>query len=641
MSDYRGGIKTGNNSHIGDNYFGYNPNSENAIPKIVTLNAAPEPSVYFTGRETELTEIKKFIEGKHRVVVLNGYGGIGKSEICKNLFAEYKKADGRFKHIGWVVFDENMKKTLSQKFSPIEEDNFEENFKQTQKFINGLADELLLFIDNMDDFSKDDIAVLDALACKIIITSRNKQFGNKKILPIGALSERECFELYAEIVERDCDEKIVREIARKADCLTLVVELLANTAKTAFLSDVNLLKKLNEKGFDLSEIPNKVKDDKKFNEMLSSLFKLSQINPSELLVLKQFSLFPPQVLEFKYVKKWFLFEGVDPDILNNLANKGWLKRNAVGFGMHPVIAGVVGYENQPSCEDCEELVDMLGRDLNFEDTEIFTSRLGILPFGEKVAEYFIDKSVENENVASLIHRVAYIYDEQGEYEKAFKFYEKSAKIKEKVLGAEHFSTAITYDNIGAVYQNQGKYKQALEFRVKALTIFKKALGEEHLDTAICYNNIGLVYSDQGEYKKALEFYEKALKIDEQVLGEHPNTAIDYNNIGAVYCKQGEYEKALEYYEKALKIDEKVLGEHPNTAIRYNNIGAVNSDKGEYKQALDFYIKAYRICFDKLGENHPDTKLYFNNMKIVYENSGNTQDFAEWLDEQLNKQEVLV
>jgi pentatricopeptide repeat protein len=75
--------------------------------------------------------------------------------------------------------------------------------------------------------------------------------------------------------------------------------------------------------------------------------------------------------------------------------------------------------------------------------------------------------------------------------------------------------------------------------IKRLVILEKVLGREHPSTAMTYNNIADVYSNQGEYTKALKWFQKALTVCEKVLGkEHPDTVITYNNITVIYKKQG-------------------------------------------------------------------------------------------------------
>ena len=546
-------------------------------------------------------------------------GGMGKSEVCIKLFHEYNDADGKIKHIGWVVFDENLKKTLYGQFIETKEiTDFEESFLHTKIHINQLSNKLLLFIDNMNEVSKEDELILGELACNIIITSRRNQIGNIKTIRIGELSEEECVSIYKEILERShYEDEIVKEIVKKTAYLTLVVALLAKTAKMAYLTDEKLLKTLNEQGFNLSEIEENVDKDKQFNENLSELFDLSKIdeNSEEFLLLKRFSLFPPQPLAFEYVKKWLLQKNFN--ILNNLFNKGWLMKTEIGFYMHPVISDVVQYKNKPIYEDYADLIKMLGDDLSFESTDICTERLLLLPFGEKVAQYF--KEVEHENVANLIHSTARLYDYQGEYSKALEFYEKSLSIREHILGIEHLDTATTYNNMALAYNAQGDYDKALKLYDKTLNVYEKVFGVEHPNTALTYNNISLVYKAQGNYEKALDFCKKDLEISEKILGiEHPHTATSYHNMAFFYSNQGDYDKSLEFYKKVLAIKEKILGiEHPNNASTYNNMAFDYANQGDYDSALELFGKAFTITEKALGIEHPDTATTYNNIALVY------------------------
>ena len=63
---------------------------------VVTHNANIKPVSYFTGRETELQDLRQRIEEGRKSVLVSGMGGIGKTHICSKLFEEYldKHANG-------------------------------------------------------------------------------------------------------------------------------------------------------------------------------------------------------------------------------------------------------------------------------------------------------------------------------------------------------------------------------------------------------------------------------------------------------------------------------------------------------------------------------------------------------------------
>ena len=60
-----------------------------------------------------------------------------------------------------------------------------------------------------------------------------------------------------------------------------------------------------------------------------------------------------------------------------------------------------------------------------------------------------------------------------------------------------------------------------------------------------------------------------------LLALHPHTASSLNNLGGLLLAQGEYEAARPYYERALAIFEEKLGpEHPQTKIARGNLDSL-------------------------------------------------------------------
>ena len=89
-----------------------------------------------------------------------------------------------------------------------------------------------------------------------------------------------------------------------------------------------------------------------------------------------------------------------------------------------------------------------------------------------------------------------------------------------------------YHQLGGVKYNQGEYQEAIIFHERSLEISQKFLPPNHPDLASSYNNIGLVYDRMGDYPEALSSYEKALKIQQQSLPpNHPNLAKSYIGCG--------------------------------------------------------------------------------------------------------------
>ena len=264
------------------------------------------------------------------------------------------------------------------------------------------------------------------------------------------------------------------------------------------------------------------------------------------------------------------------------------------------------------------------------------------------SQTFLFMSADNGEEDSLTMADAYndngtVYGDMGQYSKALEYHFKALEIREKILGPEHYYTAISYNNIGIVYDHLGNYSEALEYSLKAQEINEKNFGTEDKLTAKTYNNIGYIYFHQRDYPKALEFYYKALTIFENTLGlEHLDTATSYDNIGMVYEDQRNYSEARKRFCNALEIREKVLGlNHPSTASSYNNIGANYQDLKDYPKALEYYYKALAIVEKDLGPQHDYTATTYNNIGMVYEYQGNYPQALEYYFKALEIREKVL
>ncbi|CAF1063376.1 unnamed protein product [Didymodactylos carnosus] len=288
------------------------------------------------------------------------------------------------------------------------------------------------------------------------------------------------------------------------------------------------------------------------------------------------------------------------------------------------------------------LTNHIKRELG-ESNNLNTLGTLLITMGEnsKAKQYFQmlldDTSLDQIAHASVYHNIGLVHDNQGDYEKALKSYEKSLEIKLISLPPNHPDIAATYNNMGLVHKNQGDYEEALKTYEKSLEIKMISLQQNHPSIATTYNNIGEVHDNQGDYEKALKSYEKALEIYLISLPpNHPSIAATYNNIGLVYNNQGDYEKALKSYEKSLEIYLISLPpNHPDITITYNNIGSVYNNQGDYEKAVKFFEKSLEIYLVSLPLNHHHIATTYDNIGSVYDNEGDYEKALEYYEKALS------
>ncbi|CAF3101797.1 unnamed protein product, partial [Rotaria socialis] len=121
------------------------------------------------------------------------------------------------------------------------------------------------------------------------------------------------------------------------------------------------------------------------------------------------------------------------------------------------------------------------------------------------------------------HRMGKLMLKVGHFDQAEELYNELLENSSNDTDRAHI-----YHQLGILKNDQGQYQAAVTFYEKSLEIKRKALPEDDVSLADTYGNIGIVYKNMGEYSKALEYYEKSLKIKEISLPPtHPDLAASY------------------------------------------------------------------------------------------------------------------
>ena len=651
-------------SEIGGDFVGRDKISVNIImfqdkerEFVVTENANIKPVAYFTGRETELRELRKRIEEGRKSILVSGMGGIGKTHICRKLFEEYVNRNAAdenrsFRHLGYIEYNGDMGSSLQNCLKFRWQDDPKMNQEAAWRELEYLASDgkLLLFVDNVNKPVNADLGLqrLKGIPGAVILTSRQASFSDEfQPYRIGFLEIQQCKEIYEKIRFRGRERKVRPEEVPELEYIieslagkhTITIELLAHLARTKIWTVKELRDKLEQNGFRMEFH----KDGELVNiqDSYEALYNMSGLTEAEQNILEAFSIFPYIPLAAKVCNEWLLEDASvseDDDILMRLYEKGWLEFDIEqeSYAMHPVFAQFIHEKCKPEAEKHSGLVQSCEESLKIPKNGSPFVCQQYLPFAESIVKKL--NFGEDMNQIIFIDSIAYLLWYISEYKKAEEYYKRSLRIVEKVLGEEHPDTAISYNNLALLYESQGEYGKSEEYYKRSLRIIEKVLGEEHPDAATSYNNLAILYESQGEYGKAEEYYKRSLRIREKVLGEeHPDAATSYNNLAILYESQGEYGKAEEYYKRSLRIREKVLGEeHPDAAISYNNLALLYESQREFKIALTYYLNSYTVLVFKFGINHPHTQIVYKNMKMAYHEWDAKGDFEQWLEENMKK-----
>jgi tetratricopeptide (TPR) repeat protein len=242
---------------------------------------------------------------------------------------------------------------------------------------------------------------------------------------------------------------------------------------------------------------------------------------------------------------------------------------------------------------------------------------------ENALKYYFDfmraseRRKDGRNLAAAYVGIGWVYYLQGDFDKAFQFYDKAL-----ILSRSNNDKMNEADALGklAVWEMDRKnYDLAMEYLLKSSEInrFRQNIWRHKYNLACDYFNLGYLFTEKGDYKTAREFYDKSFKIFSGLKLKYELSDY-YFNIGEIYSFQKEYQKALDYYHKGLDID-KSLGHKPNIAGDYNMMGELYAEMDNFKEAEEYFNKA--IAMAKEINYRPEIASSYYNLGVMYKKMG--------------------
>jgi tetratricopeptide (TPR) repeat protein len=246
-------------------------------------------------------------------------------------------------------------------------------------------------------------------------------------------------------------------------------------------------------------------------------------------------------------------------------------------------------------------------------------------------------------VAINVSALAILYERRGDLANALSRFAEALQIRRSRLGPCHIDVASLYNNMAVVYERLGKLPEATKKYELALGVFRTKLGKNHMVVGTIYNNLGNVYKMQGAFAKAVESYQASLIIRRKALGKSLLVADTLNSLAGVHLLRGEFDRSLECCEESKLIREDLCGkDHVDVATMLNNIAGVLLKKGECDDSVEkLCTDAYKIKVEAYGEDHVQVAEILNNIAMLKDLRGEKDKALEITQEALKIQEALV
>ncbi|MCP5052816.1 MAG: ATP-binding protein, partial [bacterium] len=385
------------------------------------LTPLPPHKLDLIGRKRDLNALERKLKQKKRVLLVNGLGGIGKTEVCKAFFYKHYQ---HYHHAAWVDVVSSIKESMVQAFDSqssglfraSDTDTMDERFRKLMQGLNGLHPHSLIVLDNIEKVDDPELDKILALPMDVITSSRlNLEGFDAQTLDF--LSEAQSRKLFYRYYRGDKDNLHVNKIIYLCNRHTLTVELLARTLQNATKSMKWLYDILKKKGFNLNEVVgDKVHtfwhdeaERKRFFDHLLTIFELSGVTEEEEQILTNLSVLPAIYIPIDTLNEWLALE--TNEAITGLVFKGWLRQEKLEVWMHPVVQEVIRYKTSPNAAKCRWLIISLVNKLGVKPGENPVDKETYIIFSETLLQHIAGNSYE---LAALINNLSVTYMQLGQ-----------------------------------------------------------------------------------------------------------------------------------------------------------------------------------------------------------------------------------
>jgi tetratricopeptide (TPR) repeat protein len=492
----------------------------------------------FVGREEDLNALRGAKQDGKTSFVLNGTGGVGKTELALKFIEEIK---GEFEaHIRIDM------QGLANALSP--DDAMLEVIRAFKPDVPSLPSEqivdlyvsllnqnkTLLFFDNVRD--RDQIEPLNQKMAFVVITSRstfNVSGGFSK--EIEQMLPQDAIDLLHSIAGKERFEGKADELARIAGNLPMALSPLASILA-------------EDKTIDAAELIARYSDRKE-------RLRLADPNRENLSIEASFGL-SYECLTDELKERWRKLAVFPADFDLEVLKTLWDDENAKESRSALVKSNLVIFDEKSKRSRLHDLARDYTRE-KLSDEELFrTEAFHAAYFGRFLAGFG----------AVTLESLSVFDTERINIEAGFNWLENKVADSEEFARICMFYTGYALaNNIISLRFHPREYIKWLETGLSA----SRKIGDRQHEGAH-FGNLGSVYDDLGEYEKAIQYYEKALEINK----EAGNRDLEGNCLGCLgitYSNLGEYQKSIGYHEQALAIA-KDLGDKRGEGYNLGNLG---------------------------------------------------------------------
>jgi tetratricopeptide (TPR) repeat protein len=237
-----------------------------------------------------------------------------------------------------------------------------------------------------------------------------------------------------------------------------------------------------------------------------------------------------------------------------------------------------------------------------------------------------DRAGDFRAVAFAYSMIGWLYQQQGNFTKAFDFYQKS--LEQSRNNRDRLNEAIAMRKLAVWYMDKEDNDKALELLTRSSEINReRASNPDHRYNLACdYFDLGLLFSNKDDLATAKDFYRKSLRLFER-MNKRSEQSDYYFNLGEISMMEKEYVKALDHYSKGLMIDQ-AQNNLPSISQDYTMIGELYMEMDNLDKAEEYFNKSIELC----GQinSPPEFAAASYDLGLLYKKRGRKNKAREYL-----------
>jgi tetratricopeptide (TPR) repeat protein len=215
----------------------------------------------------------------------------------------------------------------------------------------------------------------------------------------------------------------------------------------------------------------------------------------------------------------------------------------------------------------------------------------LIPHALAVAEHIPATAPVSQRLGRVLHKAGVFLARSGQSQAAMALYERALTVARDI--DDRAGEAATLNSMGHSGWRVGPWEKARQYFIAATKLYDVL--DAPAAKARSLNNLALVYWDEGRWAKAVTEFSKSLafQAEAEAAGTRKSLGATRANLGHVYWDQGRWDDAVECYERARQ-RQTSLGNLRGQASSLNCLALVYWDQGRWHDAAEAHAEALTL-----------------------------------------------